>query len=148
MATSPSKSVDEYIASQPEGVRRALTRVRHVLRKALPDAEEVISYGIPAYKLHGRPVIYFAGWKQHYSIYPSGAPVAAAFKKELASYEMSKGTIRFPLTEPVPEKLIAAIATHRARDVAARAASKATAPKKRVVTKKRVVPKQRVARKR
>ena len=108
MAKTDFKSVDEYIASQPEAVQGVLERVRSTIRKAVPGAEEVISYQIPAYKLHGGPVLYFAGWKQHYSLYPATAHLVAAFKDDLAPYEVSKGTIRFPLSEPVPVKLIAA----------------------------------------
>ena len=90
----------------------------------------MISYQIPAYKLHGRPVLYFAGWKQHYSLYPSTAHLVAAFKDDLAPYEISKGTIRFPLSEPVPVRLIGGIAKFRAKEVAEREKAKA-APKKR-----------------
>ena len=131
MAKTDFKSVDEYIASQPEQVQAVLERVRSTLRKALPGAEEVISYQIPAYKLHGDRVIYFAGWKQHFSLYPAGERLVAAFKKELKEYEISKGTIRFPLSEPVPEKLIARIAKFRAKEVADRAKAKTAASKKR-----------------
>jgi uncharacterized protein YdhG (YjbR/CyaY superfamily) len=98
----------------------------------VPGAEEVISYQIPAYKLHGRVVLYFAGWKQHYSIYPATAHLVAAFKDELAPYEFNnKGTIRFPLAKRVPVKLIAGIAKFRAKEVAGREKAKAAAPKKR-----------------
>jgi uncharacterized protein YdhG (YjbR/CyaY superfamily) len=100
MGKTAFKSVDGYIAAQPEAVRDLLERVRSIIRKALPAAEEVISYQIPAYKLHGAAVIYFAGWTQHYSIYPATAPVVAALKEDLAPYERSKGTIRFPLSRP------------------------------------------------
>ena len=110
------KSVDEYIAAQPGPVRKALRQVRNTIRKALPGAEEVISYNIPAYRLHDERVIYFAGWKQHFSLYPAGARLAAAFKKEFAPYELRKGTIRFPLSEPVPVKLITRIAKFRAKE--------------------------------
>lgn len=130
MAKTNFKSVNEYIESQPEAVQRVLKRVRSTIRKAMPEAEEVISYQIPAYKLHGRPVLYFAGWKQHYSLYPSTAPVVAAFKDDLAPYQISKGTIRFPLSEPVPVPLIAGIAKLRAKEAAERKKTKA-APKKR-----------------
>jgi uncharacterized protein YdhG (YjbR/CyaY superfamily) len=68
------KSVDDYIAAQPEPAQDVLQRVRSAIRKALPAAEEVISYKIPAYKLRGGIALYFAGWKQHYSLYPCGAP--------------------------------------------------------------------------
>ncbi len=131
MAKTNFKSVDEYIASHPEAVQRILKRVRSTIRQAVPGAEEVISYKIPTYKLHGRPVLYFAGWSQHYSLYPSTAQLVAAFKGELAPYEVSKGTIRFPLSEPVPVKLIEGIAKFRAKEVAEREKGKAAAPKKR-----------------
>jgi uncharacterized protein YdhG (YjbR/CyaY superfamily) len=112
------KSVDEYISSQPESVQRILERVRRTIRKAVPGADEMISYGLPTYKLHGRPLIYFAGWKEHYSIYPSSHRLVAAFKDQLAGYEVSKGTIRFPFSQPVPIQLIDGIATFRVEEVA------------------------------
>jgi uncharacterized protein YdhG (YjbR/CyaY superfamily) len=111
------KSVDEYIASQPAAVQDILARVRSAIRKAIPRAEETISYKIPTYKLHDRAVIYFAGWKQHYSLYPATERVVAAFKADLAPYEIKKGTIRFPLSQPVPVTLIARIAKFRAKEV-------------------------------
>jgi uncharacterized protein YdhG (YjbR/CyaY superfamily) len=93
------------------GVQRVLEHVRRAIRRALPEADEVISYQIPAYKVPGRVVIYFAGWKEHYSIYPATAPLVAEFKDELAPYEVNnKGTIRFPLTGRIPAGLIAGIA--------------------------------------
>ena len=131
MAKTDFKSVDEYIASQPEAVRGILERVRSTIRKAVPGAEEVISYKIPAYKLQGGPVLYFAGWRKHYSLYPATAGVVAAFKDDLAPYEVNKGTIRFPLSQPVPVKLIERIAKARAKEVAERAKPKAAAPKRR-----------------
>jgi uncharacterized protein YdhG (YjbR/CyaY superfamily) len=131
MAKTDFKSVDEYIASQPEAAQGILKRVRSTIRKAVPGAEEVISYQIPTYKLRGGPVIYFAGWKQHYSLYPATGHVVAAFKDELAPYEVSKGTIRFPLSEPVPVKLIEGIAKVRAQEVAVRERVKTATPKKR-----------------
>ena len=91
MAKTDFKSVDEYIASQPEAVQGVLERVRSTIRKAVPGAEEVISYQIPAYKLHGGPVLYFAGWKQHYSLYPATDHLVAAFKDDLAPYEVEQG---------------------------------------------------------
>lgn len=129
--TSP-KNIDEYIASYPRPVQDVLERVRGAIRKAVPGADEVISYGMPTYKLHGRSVIYFAGWKQHYSLYPSTAPLVAAFKKALAPYEVNdKGTIRFPLSEPVPVKLIEDIARFRANEVAGREKAKTAVSKKK-----------------
>ena len=111
------KDVDDYIAGFPPPTQRALERVRSIIRKALPGSEETVSYGIGAIRLRGRVVIYFAGFKQHYSIYPSTKRLEAAFKSELAPYETSgRGTIRFPLSEPVPAKLIANIAKFKASE--------------------------------
>jgi uncharacterized protein YdhG (YjbR/CyaY superfamily) len=123
--------VDDYIATQPDDVQAVLRRVRSIIRKAMPDAEEVISYQIPTYKLHGGTVIHFAGWKKHFSLYPATGGVVEALKQELAPYEISKGTIRFPLSEPVPVKLIARIAKFRAEEAAERARTKVTASKKK-----------------
>jgi uncharacterized protein YdhG (YjbR/CyaY superfamily) len=110
--------VADYVALQPPKARGVLRKVRAALRKALPGAEEVISYQIPAYKLNGRIVIYFAGWKEHYSIYPAQRRLVAAFKQKLVPYEVNnKGTIRFPLSEPVPVGLIQSIARFRAKEV-------------------------------
>jgi uncharacterized protein YdhG (YjbR/CyaY superfamily) len=122
-------SVDEYIASQPDGARRALSRLRTTIRKALPGAEEMMSYQMPTYKLNGRPVIYFAGWKEHYSLYPCTSQVVAAFANDLTRYEVSKGTIRFPLAEPVPVKLVEGIAKLRAKEVSQREKRKAASTK-------------------
>jgi uncharacterized protein YdhG (YjbR/CyaY superfamily) len=113
-------NVDEYISVQPESARVALQLVRSTLRKNLPGAEEVISYKIPAYRLHGGIVLYFAGWKEHYSLYPAGERLVTAFKDQLASCKVSKGTIRFPLSEPVPVKLIERIAKFRAKEAVRR----------------------------
>ncbi len=131
MAKTNFKSVDEYIASQSEAGQGVLKRVRSAIRKGVPRAEEVISYGIPTFKLNGRPVVYFAGWSRHYSLYPSTDRVVAAFKDDLAPFEISKGTIRFPLSEPVPVKLIEGIAKFRVKEVAEREKGRAATPKKR-----------------
>lgn len=117
MAKTDFKSVDEYLASQPDAVRGILERVRGIIRKTVPAAEEGISYQIPVYKLAGKPVIYFAGWKQHYSLYPVNDRVKAAFENEIAQYKLSKGTIRFPLSDPIPTKLIERIVKFRAKEV-------------------------------
>jgi uncharacterized protein YdhG (YjbR/CyaY superfamily) len=117
MAKTDFKSVDQYIAAQPEAVRGTLELVRSTIRKAVPQAVEVISYQIPAYKLNHRPVLYFAGWKQHYSLYPATERLVAVFKGDLDPYEVRKGTIRFRLFQPVPAKLIGRIAKFRAQEV-------------------------------
>jgi uncharacterized protein YdhG (YjbR/CyaY superfamily) len=145
MAKADFKTVDEYIAAQPEDAQRILKRVRSIIRKAVPKAGEGISYKIPTYKLHGGPVLYFAGWKKHYSLYPASDKLVAAFKKDLAAYEVNKGTIRFPLSEPVPAILIESIAKFRADEVigaqAARPRSKPRSkPRARQAAKKHARP--------
>jgi uncharacterized protein YdhG (YjbR/CyaY superfamily) len=129
MATAQLGSVDEYLAAQPPAARAVLTAVRAAIRQALPKAEESISYHMPTYKLAGAPVVYFAGWKTHVALYPATAGVVAAFAKELAGYEVQKGTIRFPLAA-VPVPLVARIAKLRATEVAAAAKKKPAATKR------------------
>ncbi len=110
------RTVDQYIASQPEATQSALQCVRRAIRKAVPEAEELISYKMPSYKLYGDGVLYFACWKQHYSLYLASANIVAAFKDELAPYQVKKVTISFPLSKPVPVKLIERIAKFRAKE--------------------------------
>jgi uncharacterized protein YdhG (YjbR/CyaY superfamily) len=131
MAKTDFKSIDEYISQRPRGAQPVLERVRRTIRKALPAAEEAISYQIPVFKLQGERVVYFAAWKEHYSLYPANERLVAAFKDELAALEVSKGTIRFSLSRPVPVRLIAGIAKFLAKEAAARAAAKRARKKKR-----------------
>jgi uncharacterized protein YdhG (YjbR/CyaY superfamily) len=124
VAKSAHATVAAYIAAQPPEVRPVLERLRAIIRKAVPEAEEVISYQIPAYKLEGRPVVYFAGWKSHVSLYPATGRVASEMADEIAPYRASKGTLKFPLGKPIPVRLIGRIAKLRAeevREVAAKA---------------------------
>jgi len=86
----------------------------------MPNADEVISYKIPAYKLQGKAILYFAGWKRHYSLYPASKRLIAEFKEHLAPFELNKSTLRFAFTQPVPVKLIARIAKFRVQEVAGR----------------------------
>lgn len=125
MARTDFRSIDEYVAAQPAAAQAVLARVRSAIAKALPGAEEAISYQIPAFKRGGTAVIHFAAWKQHYSVYPASAAVVAALAGALAPYQVSKGTIRFPLSQPVPATLIARIAKLRAKEVAAAKKAKA-----------------------
>jgi uncharacterized protein YdhG (YjbR/CyaY superfamily) len=121
MKQSVPKSVEEYIASQPEALRAKLKQVRAAIRKAVPEAVEGIGYRMPGYKLHGKPMLYFAGFKEHYSLFAASGTFFAALEDELSGYELRKGTVHFPLTERVPVKLIARIAKLRAAGIAATA---------------------------
>jgi uncharacterized protein YdhG (YjbR/CyaY superfamily) len=101
-------SIDEYIASFPEGVQKTLEELRATIKAAAPNAEEKISYQIPTFTLNGRHLVYFAGWKKHISMYP--IPLGTeAFQNELAPYVAGKGTLKFPLDKPLPLKLISEI---------------------------------------
>jgi uncharacterized protein YdhG (YjbR/CyaY superfamily) len=112
---SALRSVDEYIRSFPPDVQVALDTVRRTIRHAVPRAEESISYNMPAYKIDGRRLLYFAAYKQHYSIFGATPPLYKAFAKELAAFDgTTRGTLRFPLDEPVPVGLIRKIARFRA----------------------------------
>ena len=117
MARTEYQSVDGYIAAQPAPARSVLERVRATIRTALPGATEGISYQIPVYKLDGRMVLYFAGFQHHYSIYPATARVVGALENELAGRLHSKATIRFPLADAVPTRLVTRIARLRASEV-------------------------------
>ena len=118
-------NIDAYVAAQPPEARAKLALVRAAIHRAAPEAVEAISYQIPAFRLAGRVFIFFAGWKNHYSIYPVGDALLEAFGAELAIYEISKGTIRFPLHEPVPEDLICRIAKFKVQETLERAPNKA-----------------------
>lgn len=121
------KTVEDYIASQPENIQPKLQQLRQLIRKAAPKAEENISYGMPAYKLHG-PLVYFGGAKTHVGFYPTPDGIEA-FKKEVSIYEPSKGTIRFPLDKPLPTKLITDIVKFKVKQAEEKAATKAKTKK-------------------
>ncbi|MCC6589747.1 MAG: DUF1801 domain-containing protein [Bryobacterales bacterium] len=134
MAKTAYQTIDEYIAAKQDTLRPVLERVRGAIAKALPGAEEVISYQIPAFKLNGKVVIFFAGWREHFSIYPAGPGVLAAFADDLKGYTVSKGTIQFPLDRPVPVRLISRIAKFMAEEAAKRAAAKKKQPRAKKVS--------------
>src|ERR1041385_8662042 len=116
-------SVREYVASKPKEAGGSLEAVRRAILKALPNAQEGLAYQMPAYTLNGVGVLYFAGWKSHYSLYPVSDALVEAFGKELAPYERSKGTLKFPWSEPVRVRLIERIAKFRVRQLTTRGAA-------------------------
>jgi len=105
-------SIDIYIASFPDDVREILKRIRHLVLKYAPEAEESITYGMPAYKTNGKPLVYFAAFKNHIGLYatPSGH---SAFEEELSVYKRGKGSVQFPLNKPIPYDLIRRIIEFR-----------------------------------
>lgn len=124
MAKTDFKTIDEYIATQPDKTQEVLRLIRKTIHEAVPEAEEVISYQIPAFKFHGW-VLYFSAYTNHYSLScPPPFTIFEAFKDDLAPYEMLKSAIRFPLDRPVPVKLIADMAKYRAQENVALEATK------------------------
>jgi len=121
-------TVEEYIASQPTKIKATLKQVGQAIRKAAPDAEETISYQMPAYKLNGM-LLWFSAHTNHYGVYPM-AKTIQVFKDKLKSYELSKGTIRFLYDQPVPVKLISEIVKYRVKDNQDKALLKKAAKKK------------------
>jgi uncharacterized protein YdhG (YjbR/CyaY superfamily) len=121
MAKVTFSTIDEYIATFPKDVQQVLQQVRQTIRDAAPDATEAISYQIPTFKLNGN-LVHFAGWKKHIGFYPGGA--IDHFEKELAGYDVAKGTIQFPLDKPMPLALIRRIVKQRVKENKAKAAAK------------------------
>ena len=115
MTKPKPQTVAEYIAGFPPDVRAVLKKIRLAIRKAAPDATESISYGIPTFKMQG-PVVYFAAFKSHVSLYPMTGPIREKFKKELVGYKGGKGTIQFPLDEPIPLALIARLVKFKVKE--------------------------------
>ena len=105
------KTIDEYIAQFPKELQVLLEKMRTIIHKAAPKAEEAMAYGIPTFKMNGN-LVHFGGYKNHIGFYPAPSGIEA-FKKELAKYEGSKGTIRFPLDKPLPATLITQVVKFR-----------------------------------
>ena len=108
------KTVDEYLSTFPAPTRRILQDVRQTIKKAAPKAEEVISYNMPAFKLHG-VLVYYAAYQKHIGFYPTPSAIKA-FEKQLAQYQSSKGAVQFPTDEPMPLGLITKIVQFRVRE--------------------------------
>ncbi len=110
--TRPCTTIDAYISSCPADAQLILEQVRRTIRNAVPAAGETISYGMPTITLNGRDLVSFAAWKRHIGLYPLPA-VDDAFAQELAPYRAAKGTVRFPLGQPIPYDLIARLVALR-----------------------------------
>ena len=109
------KSVDEYISGFPEEDQKLLEQVRTAIKEVAPNAEEVISYMMPGYKLNGM-LVWFAGFKNHIGVYPRGSSAIKAFEKELAKYKTSKGAIQFPKDKPLPIAFIKKMVKYRVKE--------------------------------
>jgi uncharacterized protein YdhG (YjbR/CyaY superfamily) len=112
MTSDKPKNIDEYISTFPKETQKIMEQVRETIKKTAPDAEETISYSMPAFNLNGTYLVYFAAYKNHIGFYP--APVAdPAFKKDLSTYKIGKGSVQFPLKDPMPLALISKIVKSR-----------------------------------
>ena len=120
MPTSAAADVRRYLAAQPPDARRRLKRIREIIRAVTPRAVETFSYGIPGFRLDGKVYLYYAGFRKHVSLYPMVGSIQKTFAKQLAGLKTAKGTIQFPLDEPLPEALIRKLVKARAADVVAR----------------------------
>ncbi len=108
-------NVDEYIESFPEETQEILKQVRNTIRRAAPDAEETLSYGMPAYKMYGKPLVYFAGYKKHIGFYATPAG-HSEFASELSKYKQGRGSVQFPIDKPLPLDLITRITKFRVQE--------------------------------
>jgi uncharacterized protein YdhG (YjbR/CyaY superfamily) len=118
MDRSTATTIDAYIAAFPAETRRALEEMRALIRSAAPEATETISYAIPTFDMNGQHLVHFAGYEQHIGFYPTGRGVEA-FKEELTSYKSGKGSVQFPLDQPVPWDLVRRIVASRVAQVTA-----------------------------
>lgn len=127
MKVTTAKTTDEYIESFPEEIQKILVQVRNTIRAAAPEAEETISYQMPAYKFHGA-LVYFAAFQNHIGFYatPTGHD---AFRKELSQYKTGKGSVQFPLEQPMPLELIAEIVKFRVAENLDKVARKSASAK-------------------
>ena len=119
---STTNVIDDYISAFPKDVRDILQKVRSTIRKVAPDAQEKINYGIPTFTLNGN-LVHFAGFKSHIGFYPTPSGIEK-FKKELSKYEGAKGSVQFPLDQPIPYELIARITKFRVKEQMAKSKKK------------------------
>jgi uncharacterized protein YdhG (YjbR/CyaY superfamily) len=111
---APAKNVDAYIARQPLEVGIKLEKIRKLIKELVPEVEEVISYGMPAYKYHGI-LVWYAAFKNHIGFYPKASGIEA-FKKEISVYKNAKGSVQFPLDKTLPVGLITKIVKYRVKE--------------------------------
>lgn len=116
MAKPKYETVEQYFASFPEDIQKGLASIRDAIKQSVPEAEEALSYQLPAFKYHGM-LIYYSAYKNHYSIsFPPPFKVFEVFKEQLTPYEMSKTTVQFPMDKPLPLDLIGEMAQYRANE--------------------------------
>lgn len=112
----PANPIVQFISNYPPKVQTILQKIRAVIRKSAPGAEEAMAYGIPTFKLNGRNLVHFSAFKEHIGFYPAPSGIAK-FKKELSAYEGAKGSVKFPLSKPIPYALIGRITQFRIKEM-------------------------------
>ena len=132
----PIKTIDEFISQYPPEVQTILQKIRALIQKSAPGAEEAMAYGIPTFKLNSKNLVHFSAFKEHIGFYPTPAGIEK-FRKELSAYEGAKGSVKFPLTKPVPYALIGRITQFRVKEVMGQAKEKG---KKKSVNKNIINP--------
>ena len=120
MEQKPAATVDEYLARVPEPARSTLTRMREAIQRAVPEAEEAITYGMPTFKYRGRGLVAFAAFKKHCSLFPMSGAVIEKFKDELEGFHTSRGTLQFPVDKPLSATLMKKIIKARMTEIEAR----------------------------
>ncbi len=110
------KNIDEYIEDSDQKVKILLQKLRHTIKKSAPKATETINYGIPTFKLNGKNLVHFGGFKNHIGFYPTPGGIKE-FEQELKTYSKSKGAVQFPLDKPLPTGLIEKIVKFRAQEI-------------------------------
>jgi len=116
------KTIDAYIEAFPEDIQRILEKMRQIIRRAAPEAEEAIAYQIPTFKLNGKNLVHFAAFKNHIGFYPTSSGIEA-FAKELSSYKGAKGSVQFPIGKPIPYDLVKKIVIFRVKENLAKKAN-------------------------
>lgn len=109
------KTIDEYIRAFPEDVQNILEKIRHTIQKEAPEAVEAISYQMPTFKLNGKNLVHFAAFKNHIGFYPSASGIEA-FKNDLSHYKGAKGSVQFPIKNPIPYDLVKRIIAFRVNE--------------------------------
>lgn len=126
----PPNPIDQFISKYPSEVKTILQKIRAVIQRSAPGAEEAMAYGIPTFRLNGKNLVHFSAFKEHIGFYPTPTGIEK-FKKELSAYEGAKGSVKFPLNKPIPYALITKIVQFRVKEVSAQ-----TTPKKKTTKSK------------
>jgi uncharacterized protein YdhG (YjbR/CyaY superfamily) len=119
----PTQTIDQFVSNFPPEVQTILQKIRALIQKSAPGAEEAMAYGMPTFRLNGKNLVHFSAFKEHIGFYPTPSGIAK-FKKELSAYEGAKGSVKFPLSKPIPYALIGKITQFRVKEVMGKTSAK------------------------